>query len=1062
VDLAEAEVRKVSEAEMPFLTGVDDLSGEAAAEAIANCETAAAHAAKTIASTKAFLAKALVDAKSLSARGESVVEGFPALTERLEDAMAKLSETQKDMAARRKGVQQQLVAEKVARAEAAVQQLASALDKFAEDRLDSITSDEAHTVCEELATTEKEASDALATAKDLLTEQQKQVRSSSDARSMAVDASKWQAKLRQLLVEFARLSRESQTREHRFVANKMLKEAPENLNRLEAQVEASHAIAAVLFSNNKAELLEGVRLQGVLGFLRAHMQAEGVTVEALVRQMSDGDTVTAEELAAFLDKLPCVAGADCEGPTGVPGLTGEQAAKALVEAAGSGDVGALSAEGLQGLLRERMSCKTRTVATDSLEGTNEVASVEAGEVVEVLESKTDEHGVVHAECTLLRDGTKAWLVVERPGGEAELAPCASNAGRVESILAFVEGVSERCAEVVGDAEQKAEMCASQAGQQGPLAEARSALLQLKMKANVLALKMEQLRKRVVGAKTALLQKWEAVQAQAQQIQTKVMLEKLMKGAVTAVEVAEEKAARIIDGVKAGRIFKFQKDSKTTSLDSVRGDADEAMQAVLNARVLAGKAQAAHEAHKGRDKMILDAWMQLMKLSTRIASTERKCRMATEVVNTALLQAEQKHTAQAKQAVRAAVRRSGSSCDELFEEHAGGATELEEGQLRALLEALPGLEVDVDKAISTLRAQLPADRGLRRAELMEVVHEFVVVRKGIAMTLEPELEKAQSLRILQAGELLEVLEGPREESVEAPAGTVPSRIHARALRDGSVGWVTMQGNRGTTFLEPTRKPFMLCSAEVSLRESDEAGAPVVATVHDGDLLELLDGPCEAAVDPELLLNGRAASDGEQGWITLRDVDGETSAFLRQGLHVCKIAIAMTDVCDIQSCKIVRKIEVDETLTVLPSGEDQEMTNEQDQTDSRQGVTRRQFRALRDGATGWVTVKGSQGAVYLEASKLHYELGKRIPLHSGRSTSRPSGADAGTDSAEVVRWLEVGEAFEAFGPPEEGPPQAPRVSVRVRSASGGAASGWASWRGGAPAEAPLKPHSPSLPA
>lgn len=104
-----------------------------------------------------------------------------------------------------------------------------------------------------------------------------------------------------------------------------------------------------------------------------------------------------------------------------------------------------------------------------------------------------------------------------------------------------------------------------------------------------------------------------------------------------------------------------------------------------------------------------------------------------------------------------------------------------------------------------------------------------------------------------------------------------------------------------------------------------------------------------------------------------------------------------------------------------------------------MSRRHFRAISDGSTGWVTVRGSQGTVYLEASTSHYMLMERVPLHKGRHPQ--GGADAGNGQA-VVRQLEPGEAFEASGSPQEGKQQLPVVSLRLRSVDS-LESGWVSW-------------------
>jgi len=67
--------------------------------------------------------------------------------------------------------------------------------------------------------------------------------------------------------------------------------------------------------------------------------------------------------------------------------------------------------------------------------------------------------------------------------------------------------------------------------------------------------------------------------------------------------------------------------------------------------------------------------------------------------------------------------------------------------------------------------------------------------GTAITDALEVGKAEPVRRLAEGELFEVLEGP---DVDGEVGIV--RVRGRAEQDGAIGWVTIAGNQGTTFLE----------------------------------------------------------------------------------------------------------------------------------------------------------------------------------------------------------------------------------------------------------------------
>jgi hypothetical protein len=228
-------------------------------------------------------------------------------------------------------------------------------------------------------------------------------------------------------------------------------------------------------------------------------------------------------------------------------------------------------------------------------------------------------------------------------------------------------------------------------------------------------------------------------------------------------------------------------------------------------------------------------------------------------------------------------------------------------------------------------------------------------------------------------------------------------------------------------------------EVLMRTSlEDASSQEVASLQPGQLAELMEGPFEKADRPELILQGKSCKDGAEGWFTLRTLEGLENAATSQTLYVCRSAIALTDVFDIHKCGIVRKVATGEVLELIGDEDGEGVATEGDA--ETPAVSRKKFRALSDGATGYITLRGSQGTVYLEVSTSHYLLMERVPLHRGRYPT-PGGVNAGNGQA-VVRWLESGEAFEASGQPEEGKQQLPVVSVRVRSVDS-LESGWASW-------------------
>merc|ERR1712129_35351 len=90
----------------------------------------------------------------------------------------------------------------------------------------------------------------------------------------------------------------------------------------------------------------------------------------------------------------------------------------------------------------------------------------------------------------------------------------------------------------------------------------------------------------------------------------------------------------------------------------------------------------------------------------------------------------------------------------------------------------------------------------------------------------------------------------------------------------------------------------------------------------------------------------------------------------------------------------------------------------------GVTRVRCKARKDGAEGWVTLKGNAGTIYAESSSKHYFVVQEVPLHAQFT---------GT-AKNCVLFLAEGETLEALeGPKEQSLPPQNRIKVRLLSSS-----------------------------
>lgn len=199
----------------------------------------------------------------------------------------------------------------------------------------------------------------------------------------------------------------------------------------------------------------------------------------------------------------------------------------------------------------------------------------------------------------------------------------------------------------------------------------------------------------------------------------------------------------------------------------------------------------------------------------------------------------------------------------------------------------------------------------------------------------------------------------------------------------------------------------------------------------EVLELVEGPREEVLEPEMLLRISASKDGVIGWMTLRDKNG-VAANLSTTFYVCKSTIAMTDEFDIKSCNVIRKVDIGETLELIGK--------QTEQTDA--DITRLRLKAVRDGKEGWVTLQGNQGTIFVELSKSHYVVAKKVSIREGSSKD-----------AHSIREMQVGEAVEALDSPKEEKPEGQTV-LCARALDDGK-TGWVVFSGGAP---PMRPWHP----
>lgn len=295
----------------------------------------------------------------------------------------------------------------------------------------------------------------------------------------------------------------------------------------------------------------------------------------------------------------------------------------------------------------------------------------------------------------------------------------------------------------------------------------------------------------------------------------------------------------------------------------------------------------------------------------------------------------------------------------------------------------------------------------------MIERYCICVKDIALTVDFDIKTSDTVRKVEIGEIVEVLEGPKKDE----DGGGLTRIRARTLIDNKQGWITLRGNQGTPFLQDSVKPCYYATEEMNMQEDFATGSTDVRVLKKHEVIEVLEGPRKEALKNAVRAKAKACSDGAIGWFTLTDQTGKSSAEQGKSSYTIVSAIALTDAMDIKDCKVMRKLDRGEVLSVLEGPLD----------DGKSGVQRIRVSAVKDQAEGWVTVKGNAGSVYCEETGKNYNVTKEVSLQKTFSSK-----------SDGVRALAVGEVLELLEDPREEKSEAV-VRVKGRAINDGKV-GW----------------------
>mmetsp|Transcript_26421 Transcript_26421/g.78745 ORF Transcript_26421/g.78745 Transcript_26421/m.78745 type:complete len:718 (-) Transcript_26421:151-2304(-) len=154
-------------------------------------------------------------------------------------------------------------------------------------------------------------------------------------------------------------------------------------------------------------------------------------------------------------------------------------------------------------------------------------------------------------------------------------------------------------------------------------------------------------------------------------------------------------------------------------------------------------------------------------------------------------------------------------------------------------------------------------SLSKEKLLNFIRVYMKVTKETAITSEISIKDSKSIRRLEIGEVVEILEGPtKEDSVDV------MRVRARTVTDNIDGWITTEGNKGTSFLAPGGNLWKVVKETILTGDFDLDGDNKESTrkLKVGEVVEVREWAKKEEKSGLMRMKCRCKSDGMVGYVT----------------------------------------------------------------------------------------------------------------------------------------------------------------------------------------------------
>uniref|UniRef100_A0A7S4QQC8 EF-hand domain-containing protein n=1 Tax=Alexandrium monilatum TaxID=311494 RepID=A0A7S4QQC8_9DINO len=625
---AEESVRKVSDAEAPFLID-GDVPSEQAVAALTELENSAAAAHTVVGGTKTFIAMKRLAARRLSESATTACnKDLDNLQARLDGLSKKLTDIRKGMSERKHTKVKREVMAKITDLEQLVEAAKEATKSLVDGGADTKEVDN-KAAREKAAAAQSKAVATLDTTRKLAVQRQQDVKASSTDAAALTDLTKMLDQLNRFQQELDRQQGLLRDQEHRFVATRLLSEAIAEVEGLEKRMEALGQLATPLVADQKDDLLASVWLEEIIDALRRHMALKALSKEDMFRAMGGQDgRLNEAKFTGFITEFPAL----CEQQDS---LFTQDELKAAFKRAGGEAAGDLTLEQFCEHFRRRFVVTATVSMTDNIaiKGGKTLRKVDPNEIMEALEEPAQDEvlGIVRVRAKAESDGKEGYVTISGNRGTVYLKPYSAHTALEKKVEQSLQELTEAINDAFKHVDKKVDELRT--AKAGPLVEAKAELSKCRPRVTKVQYIQSALKKKVAEAQKKLTAGIDAERKRRQEVVERRSAQSMIDENTAAVNSLEERVGKCVPTAEAlVKSCGADQESPAAAMEA----AERELQATLEA---VDKGHTRLKVHLDQIKASMkgpfsEARSALVKLKVRLGSFESRCQKQVAAIKAA--------------------------------------------------------------------------------------------------------------------------------------------------------------------------------------------------------------------------------------------------------------------------------------------------------------------------------------------------------------------------------------------------------------------------------------------